>query len=216
MSVFDSGSGSVYINDYYDEYNDEYNNQFNNDNIENYNIENFNKFNIKIIYYLIFPIIGIFIVCYIYNKCRNEIEQRRRPRDNEDNQSWDSFVAEMEGRMDAMARIIVESQQIDNIKTENSKRINKTVENENYLNINIDTGKDKYYGFSFNNDETECCICSEKLTETTKCHKTNEEYFPKLYMFPCGHTIHDSCYKDYKMSIIVNNDTIFKCPLCRK
>ena len=212
MLVFNSGSGSVYINDYYDEYNDEYNN----DNIENDNIENLNIFNIKIIYYLIFPVIGIFIVCCLYNICRNEIESRRRPRNDVDNQSWDSFVAEMEGRMDTMARIFVQSQQREeNIKTENSKRINKTVENENYVNINNDIGKDKYYGFTFNNDETECCICSEKLTETTKCHKTNQEYFPKLYMFPCGHTIHDSCYKDYKMSIIVNNDTIFKCPLCR-
>ena len=189
MSVFDSGSGSVYINDYYDEYNDEYNNQFNNDNIENYNIENFNienfnKFNIKIIYYLIFPIIGIFIVCCLYNICRTEIESREEEDLKRlDNQSWDSFVAEMEGRMDTMARIFVESQQIENIKTENSKRINKTVENENYLNINNDNGKDKYYGFTFNNDETECCICSEKLTETIKCHKTNQEYFQNCICF---------------------------------
>jgi len=83
------------------------------------------------------------------------------------------------------------------------------------LNINKKIDRDKYDSFNFNDNKTDCCICNEKLTKTIKCSKTNKEYFPKLYMFPCGHTIHNECYKDYKMSIIVDNNTVFKCPICR-
>jgi len=176
----------------------------------------FNTLKIHPIIYFIFSVIGFAILVCLFHICSEESRlKKNRNRGESDNQSWADFVREMEGHQDALAFNFVQSQNKEKIKTENSKRINKTIENENHLNFNIEKDKDKYYSFNFNTDNTECSICHEKIIEPTTDPVNKIKYNDTLYMFNCGHTIHNKCYKDYKMSIIVTNDTVFKCPLCR-
>uniref|UniRef100_A0A6C0EG78 RING-type domain-containing protein n=1 Tax=viral metagenome TaxID=1070528 RepID=A0A6C0EG78_9ZZZZ len=190
----------------------------------NIELETFIKFSMHPALYFILSVVGLICLVCLCQLCSGELRiikqkrnrNRNRNRRDSDDQSWDDFVAEMENHQDALAYAFVHQFKYkENNKTENSKRINKRVETQNMLNINMKRHRDKYNSFNFNDNKTDCCICNEKLTKTIKCSKTNKEYFPKLYMFPCGHTIHNECYKDYKMSIIVDNNTVFKCPICR-
>jgi len=183
----------------------------------NIELETFIKFSMHPALYFILSVVGLICLVCLCQLCSGELRiiKQKRYRNRNRRDSNDS-VAEMENHQDALAYAF--DQQVrykENNKTKNSERINKRVETQNMLNINKKIDRDKYDSFNFNDNKTDCCICNEKLTKTIKCSKTNKEYFPKLYMFPCGHTIHNECYKDYKMSIIVDNNTVFKCPICR-
>ena len=183
----------------------------------NIELETFIKFSMHPALYFILSVVGLICLVCLCQLCSGELRiiKQKRYRNRNRRDSNDS-VAEMENHQDALAYAFVQQFKYkENNKRENSKRINKTVESQNMLNINKKIDRDKYDSFNFNDNKTDCCICNEKLTKTIKCSKTNKEYFPKLYMFPCGHTIHNECYKDYKMSIIVDNNTVFKCPICR-
>ena len=208
---YDSGSGSGY----------EYDSGSGNDNTEI--IEWFIKSSMHPAIYFILSVLVFIILTVLFCICSEESrlrkDKRNRNRSNSDNQSWDSFVAEMEGHMDVLAYAFVQSQQREEneekIKSENLKRINVTVENENYLNINNEEDNAKYYKFPFNDNETECSICHEHLMNKEISTDMNIEDLDELYMFSCGHTIHRKCYEDYKLSVLVTNDTVFKCPVCR-
>ena len=183
----------------------------------NIELETFIKFSMHPALYFILSIIGLICLVCLCQLCSGELRiiKQKRNRNRNRRDSNDS-VAEMENHQDALAYAFVQQLKYkENNKRKNSERINKRVETQNMLNINKKIDRDKYDSFNFNDNKTDCCICNEKLTKTIKCSKTNKEYFPKLYMFPCGHTIHNECYKDYKMSIIVDNNTVFKCPICR-
>jgi len=180
-------------------------------------LKTFIKFSMHPAIYFILSVVGLICLVCLCQLCSGELRIIKQKRNmNRNRRDSDDSVTEMENHQDELAYAFVQQFQYkENNKTENSKRINKTVESQNMLNINMKIDRDKYNSFNFNDNKTDCCICNEKLTKTIKCSKTNKEYFPKLYMFPCGHTIHNECYKDYKMSIIVDNNTVFKCPICR-
>jgi len=180
-------------------------------------LKTFIKFSMHPAIYFILSVVGLICLVCLCQLCSGELRIIKQKRNmNRNRRDSDDSVTEMENHQDELAYAFVQQFQYkENNKTENSKRINKTVESQNMLNINMKIDRDNYNSFNFNDNKTDCCICNEKLTKTIKCSKTNKEYFPKLYMFPCGHTIHNECYKDYKMSIIVDNNTVFKCPICR-
>lgn len=210
----------IIVNSDYSNFNISNCTDYNNTNL-NINSEYFNRIIIHPALYFILCFVGLIVIVCCYPICSEEIRIRKlkrynRNRRDSDNQSWDDFVEEMEGHMDVVAQAFVASQNREEAnKTENSKRINKIIETQNILNINKKSDRDKYDSFNFNDDKTECSICHELLIEVNTCPKTDEKYFKKLYMFPCGHTLHDECYNDYKMSVIVGNTTVFKCPICR-
>ena len=162
-----------------------------------------------VVIYFLSAFIGLIVIIRI---CLISIERIDKWRvgglnnnnNNNDNQSWEDFVEETEGRE---GRRVIAFVQEQSIKVVNETRL----EVGNHLDIKETKDKDTYFSFNFNNLETECCICHELLIGKDTTIETDN----KLYMYECGHTIHNECYEDYKKSNTNNNNVVFKCPICR-
>ena len=159
-----------------------------------------------VVIYFLLVFIGLIVIIRI---CLISIERidkwRVRSRNNDtDDQSWEDFVEATEGREERRVIAFVQEQSI--------KVVNETrLEVGNHLDIKETKDKETYFSFNFNNLETECCICHELLIGKDTTIETDN----KLYMYECGHTIHNECYEDYKKSNTNNNNVVFKCPICR-